>query len=254
MKTTAISSFKVEYFGQAAHAAANPWLGINALDGLVSGYNNFSMLRQQTRPGDIIHGYISDGGVASNIIHAYAAGLFGVRSETQARTEALRDKVYDCFQAGSLASGAKVVITSKTEYKDMVSNRPLGKAYSQYFNALNPPVPISENQDKDAETGTTQASTDQGDISYAMPSISPLFTLLPTPHGQGPHNPEFAEVAGTVDAYQRAVRVAKSLAGVALECLNNPKYLQQVKESWKNDMRRVKMVGGDNLPPPPVQV
>lgn len=240
MSTNAIASFKVEYFGRAAHAAANPWLGINALDALVQGYNNFSMLRQQTMPGDIIQGYICDGGVATNIIHEYAAGKFAIRAKTHSRLEELRELVLKCFEAGSLSTGAKMKVTSDMSYKDHVPNRPLAKAYTRYFNALQPPEfggPIATGEAADRENGVTLASTDQGDISYAMPSLHAGFTIIPGEGGQGPHNAGFAASAGTKDSYERAMRVAKSLAGVALEALRDEAFLAEVKERWREDMK-----------------
>lgn len=237
MFTAAYSGMNVEYFGRTAHAAANPWLGINALDALITAYTNISVLRQQTMPGDAIQGRISHGGVAPNIIHAYAAGHFVVRADSQARIEELREKVTSCFEAGALATGAKLKITPKGAYKDHVPNRPLGRSYTRYFNALEPPNHIPENQDVDAMHGKTQASTDQGDISYAMPSLSVGFSITPGPGGQGPHNPEFAEAAGTREAYDRALRVAKGLAGTAVDVCTTPGLLDQVKEYWKSSIK-----------------
>lgn len=240
MLTAAYERFKVEYFGRAAHAAANPWLGINALDALVTAYTNISVLRQQTMPGDIIQGRISDGGVAPNIIHAYAAGIFVVRADTQARLAELRSKVAACFEAGALASGATLKTTQLGAYRDHVPNRPLGRSYTRYFNALDPPNRIPEDQDVDAARGRTQASTDQGDVSYAMPSLSVGFALRPGPGGQGPHNPEFAEVAGTRESYERALRAAKGLAATALDVYRIPGFLDEVKQSWRDAVKPAK--------------
>ncbi|KAH0528941.1 hypothetical protein TsFJ059_003752 [Trichoderma semiorbis] len=234
MRTTSYLQFKVEYFGREAHAAANPWLGINALDALIAGYNNVSALRQQIMPEDRVQGYITDGGIAPNIIHAYAAGLFVVRSDTQKRLDELKEKVYDCFKAGALATGAKVTITEKWGYKNHMPNRTMAQSYTRYFNALEPPGEIAEDQDIDETRGKTQASTDQGDISHAMPSLSPAFRLQPGPKGQGPHNPEFAEAAGTRDAYVRTLRVAKGLAGVALDVLLTEGLLDEIKRDWES--------------------
>ncbi|KAL6890449.1 hypothetical protein GGI43DRAFT_415924 [Trichoderma evansii] len=234
MRTTAYLQFQVEYFGREAHAAANPWLGINALDALIAGYNNVSALRQQIMPEDRIQGYITDGGIAPNIIHAYAAGRFVVRSDTQKRLEELKEKVYDCFRAGALATGAKVTITERWGYKNHIPNRPMARSYTRYFNALEPPGRIAEDQDVDDGRGKSQASTDQGDISHAMPSLSPAFQLQPGPKGQGPHNPEFAEVAGTRDAYVRALRVAKGLAGIALDIVFTEGLLEEIKSEWRS--------------------
>ncbi|KAL3961116.1 hypothetical protein ACCO45_006233 [Purpureocillium lilacinum] len=229
MHTTALSNFQAEYFGREAHAAANPWLGINALDGLVTAYSSLSMLRQQCMPGDIIQGHIIDGGLRPNIIHAYAAGRFVIRADSQARLEQLRRKVYACFEAGATASGAKLKITEERRTRTI---------YTRYFNALGPQYPISENVEEDVRRGRTQASTDQGDMSYAMPSLSPAFAITPGKGGQGPHNPEFASAAGTRDAYARAAMVGKGLAGVAVDLLTVEGFLDEVKRSWKEDMER----------------
>ncbi|PNP42297.1 hypothetical protein TGAMA5MH_05979 [Trichoderma gamsii] len=234
MRTASYLQFKVEYFGREAHAAANPWLGINALDALIAGYNNVSALRQQIMPEDRIQGHITNGGIAPNIIHAYAAGIFVVRSDTQKRLDELKEKVYDCFRAGALATGAKVTITERWGYQNHIPNRTMARSYTRYFNALEPPGKIPEDQDVDDARGKSQASTDQGDISHAMPSLNTAFQLQPGPKGQGPHNPEFAEIAGTRDAYVRALRVAKGLAGVALDIVFTEGLLEDIKSEWKN--------------------
>ncbi|KAJ6441467.1 peptidase M20D [Purpureocillium lavendulum] len=238
MHTTALSNFTAEYFGREAHAAANPWLGINALDGLVAAYMNVSMLRQQCMPGDIIQGHITDGGLRPNIIHAYAAGRFVIRADSQARLEELRRKVYSCFEAGATSSGAKLKITEGEAYKDHVANGPLARSYTRHFNALGPQFPISDNAEEDTRRGRTLASTDQGDMSYAMPSLSPAFAIVPGEGGQGPHNPEFASSAGTRDAFKRAAMVGKGLAGVAVDVLTVEGFLDEVKRSWREDMER----------------
>lgn len=238
MRTSSYLQFKVEYFGREAHAAANPWLGINALDALIAGYNSVSALRQQIMPEDRIQGHITNGGVAPNIIHAYAAGIFVVRSDTQKRLDELKEKVYDCFRAGALATGAKVTITERWGYKNHIPNRTMARSYTRYFNALEPPGKIAEDQDVDDGRGKSQASTDQGDISHAMPSLNTAFQLRPGPKGQGPHNPEFAEIAGTRDAYVRALRVAKGLAGVALDIVFREGLLEEIKSEWKSTIAR----------------
>ncbi|OAA79879.1 Peptidase M20D [Akanthomyces lecanii RCEF 1005] len=237
MGTTGISTFKVEYFGVAAHAAANPWLGINALDALVQGYNNFSMLRQQIIPGEIIQGHITDGGDASNIIHKYAAGEFTVRADSAPRLEILREQVVNCFRAGALATGAKLTITDLGAYKNHISNGPMANAFTRYYNGLGKDHAIATDADKDAANGKTQASTDQGDMSHAMPSISPTYAIEAGEGGQGPHNPGFAKSAGTKASYARALRVAKGLAGVAVDALRDQRFLAEIKSSWEHDMR-----------------
>lgn len=168
-RTAAYQSFKVEYFGKEAHAAARPWEGINALDALITAYNAISVLRQQTKPGDIIQGHITNGGLRPNIIHAYASGMFVVRSSSRARRAALNQRVLKCFEAGAHATGATLKVTPKGAYDDHMPNKALGGRYREALISLGGQIPTPE---VDYLTGTTMASTDQGNVSYAMPSIS----------------------------------------------------------------------------------
>ncbi|KAK8030265.1 Peptidase M20 domain-containing protein 2 [Apiospora rasikravindrae] len=240
-RTSAYTALRVEYFGRAAHAAASPWLGINALDALITAYNGLSVLRQQTMPGDVIQGNITDGGARPNIIHAYAAGNFVVRANTQARLEELLVKVRHCFEAGATATGARLEITMGMAYADHVPNRPLGASYARYFNALLPSSSgeqaIPSDQDLDEMLGRSGASTDQGDISYAMPSLSPGFAIIPGPQGNGPHSPDFEQASGTRDAFQRALRVGKALAGAAVDVLTVEGLLEKVKQAWEKGIK-----------------
>lgn len=247
VRTAAYTALRVEYFGREAHAAANPWLGINALDALLTAYTAISMLRQQLLPTDVVQGHITDGGAAPNIIHAYAAGNFVVRATTSARLAELRAKVDACFEAGAKATGARLRVTDGQSYADHVPNAVLGRSYTRYWNELvpdkdNPYEPptsrIPTDQEKDVANGTTSASTDQGDVSYAMPSLHAGFSIVPGPGGQGPHNPEFASAAGTRDAFGRCLRAAKALASTALDVLTQDGLLKEVQAAWKEDMKR----------------
>ncbi|KAJ3578251.1 hypothetical protein NPX13_g2316 [Xylaria arbuscula] len=219
MRTSAYTAFKVEYFGREAHAAANPWLGINALDALITAYNAISVLRQQTMPGDVIQGNITAGGVRPNVIHAYTAGNFVVRANTQARRRELRKKVDACFEAGKAAA------TGSDSEDDSCPG-------------LSPPDPIPDNPEVDEIEGRTAASTDQGDISYAMPSINVGFSIPAGPGGAGPHNPGFAEAAGTRVAFRNCLRAGKAMAAVAVDVLGDTKFLEEVKREWKKDIRQ----------------
>lgn len=175
VRTAAYSAFKVEYYGKEAHAAARPWDGINALDALITAYNAISVLRQQTEPGDIIQGQITNGGLRPNIIHAYSAGRFVVRSSTRARLEALKKRVYACFDAGATATGAELKLTPGGSYENHMPNRALGRSYRQSFKRLGGQIP---EEDIDLINAATTASTDQGNISTLL-SIG--YVLSPKP-------------------------------------------------------------------------
>src|SRR5205085_2260017 len=144
---------------RAAHAAAAPHAGINALDGLVTAYQAIAQLRQHIRPSERIHGIITDGGQKPNIVPEHAAGLLYVRAANERRLARLKERVCDCFRAGALASGAELRIHSDGEdYSDMWTNGALAAAYEANLGQLgrtverNPPEHIS-------------GSTDMGNVS-----------------------------------------------------------------------------------------
>ncbi|KAL1649952.1 hypothetical protein SLS58_001328 [Diplodia intermedia] len=234
MRTAAYRAFTVEYHGREAHAAASPWLGVNALDGLVTAYNALSVLRQQTAPGDVIQGNITHGGLRPNIIHAYAAGDFVVRADTTARRDALFARVRRCFEAGAVSSGAKMVLTDGGAYADHVPSRTLARSYRAHFNRLGGDIPLPE---VDEVRGRTMASTDQGDVSYVLPSLSAGFWIRPGAQGNGPHSPDFEGAAGTAEAFGLSLRVGKGLAATAVDFLTTEGL---VKEAWKEFEREVK--------------
>ncbi|KAK1750496.1 hypothetical protein QBC47DRAFT_406856 [Echria macrotheca] len=236
VRTTAFARLEVEYFGKAAHAGKSPWEGINALDAVVVAYNAISVLRQQTKPDDVIGLAITDGGKATNVIHAYASCVCMIHTGTWSRLEALCEKVSKCFQAGAGATGAKVNITLTEGYKDHVPNRVLAASYTEYWNQL-PNVP--EPQIPPCEQLThVPSSTDQGNLSYALPSLNASFAIPPAAPGrQGqPHSPEFEVASGTYEAFERALRVGKALAGTAIDVLTEPGLLGKIKRQWEQDM------------------
>ncbi|KAF2136325.1 uncharacterized protein K452DRAFT_354005 [Aplosporella prunicola CBS 121167] len=234
MHTAAYTRFKVEYFGRETHAAASPWLGINALDALITAYNALSVLRQQTQPGDIIQGHITSGGLAPNIIHAYAAGVFVVRANTSTRLAELKRKVDACFAGAATATGAALKTTPEGAYKDHVPNRTLGRCYRQHFNRLGGAIPDPE---VDEVRGRTMASTDQGDVSYVLPSLSPGFWIRPGVSGNGPHSPEFEKASGTREAFDLALRVGKGLAATAVDVLTKEGLVGEVRKEWEREVK-----------------
>lgn len=243
VRTSAYTRFRTTYTGRAAHAAAAPWEGINALDALVAAYNGLAALRQTLMPGEVVHGIVSEGGTRANIIPAKAAGVFVARARARSRLDILRKRVGGCFQAGATATGAELQVVEEGMYKDHVPNRVLGEVYARWFNALlgdgcedvdGGRIPVD--QDVDELKGATMASTDQGDVSYAMPSLSPGFAIEPGRDGGGPHSPDFAESTGTRDSFNRSLRVGKALAGTAIEVLTREGMLEEVREAWKRDM------------------
>ncbi|KAK0731042.1 hypothetical protein B0H67DRAFT_476991 [Lasiosphaeris hirsuta] len=238
VRTTAFARLEVEFIGRAAHAANSPWLGINALDALIVAYNAVSVLRQQTMPSDVIGMAITNGGAAANVIHAYAAGVCVIRASSVSRLSELQQKVSACFRAGAEATGAKVEIKATQGYADHVPNRVLAASYTKYWKSLpdlpDPPIPSGE------QLTWVKASTDQGNVSYAMPSVNASFAIPPGPLCGQPHSRDFEEASGTEAAFVRALRVGKALAGTAVDVLATPGLIDKVKEQWGRDMQAAK--------------
>jgi metal-dependent amidase/aminoacylase/carboxypeptidase family protein len=189
-------------------------------------YTGLSVLRQQTKPGDIIQGHITDGGSAPNIIHAYAAGVFIVRAQTKARLSELKTKVEACFRAGAEATGSTLKITDEGSYDDHTPNHALARSYRHFRNRLGGDIPPPN---VDIVEGRSGASTDQGNISYAYPSLHSAFQII---SDIGPHNPGFTVSARTKDAHKRALTTGKALAATAVEVLTRKGYLEEIKAEF----------------------
>ena len=240
VRTTAFARIEATFLGKAAHAAKEPWKGINALDALVVSYTAISALRQQTRPGDIIGLAITDGGnLATNIIHAHAACVSVIRAESSSRLQTLLKKVERCFRAGGEATGAEVKIKITQGYKDHIPNCVLAASYTRHWNSL-PEVPdllIPPDENCQNRRFThIMSSTDQGNLSHVLPSLNASFAIPPGPEGGQPHSRDFERASGTREAFLRALRVAKALAGVAVDILTRPGLLDEVKKQWERDI------------------
>ncbi|KFG85716.1 putative amidohydrolase [Metarhizium anisopliae] len=234
VRTTAFTHLNVAYYGRASHAANSPWLGINALDALIVAYNAISVLRQQTRPDDVIGLQITNGGNKPNVIHEHAAGVAVLRAASASRLQELQRKVEACFRAGAEATGARVEMEVVPGYKDHFPNRVLAASYRKYWEAMpdmpDPPLPPP------GQFTWVKASTDQGNLSYALPSMNVSFAIPPGARAGPPHTPDFEKASGTRGAFARAMRVAKAMAGTATDVCATPGLLEEIREQWRHDV------------------
>ena len=202
---------KVEFFGRAAHAAATPHEGVNALDAVLNAFNAVSALRQQVRPDGRIHGIITHGGEAPNIIPAYAAARFMVRALDPAYLDELSRRVTACFEGAAAATGCRVKIEPEGgDYAPFLPNRTLASLFRKNLEALHVRV---DQGPEDAELG----STDVGNVSWAAPTIQPMIAIC------GPeascHMPAFAEAAVSDAGHAGMLAGAKALAMTAADLL-----------------------------------
>ena len=183
----------VEFHGKDSHAAFAPQLGINALDAFVQAYVNVSTLRQALYPSDKIHGIITHGGDAPNIIPSYTRSSWYVRAATRERMEELYGRVMACFEAAAVATGCSWNVEQKGHpYEDMVNNPVMVELFAANAAALGRTM----GRGADEEPGAA-GSTDMGNVSHVVPSIHPFLTINP---GEAVnHQPEFAAHTVTAD-------------------------------------------------------
>jgi amidohydrolase len=225
MNTIAVQQIWCEYTGLAAHAAAAPHKGRNALDAAILGYNNVAALRQHIRGDERIHGIITDGGDKPNIVPAHAASQWYVRARDLKRLDALKPRVFACLQAGADAAGCEMAYQWKEPiYADMRDNDPMIGLYTENVSALGRTV-----LDPRTTPGVV-GSTDMGNVSYAVPSIHPMIQVSPAHISI--HTPEFASYAAGPEGDAAVIDGAKALAMTVADLWLRPEMLLQVREAF----------------------
>jgi len=213
MPIIAVDHMQVAYRGKEAHASAYPFLGVNAADALVVAQTAIGLLRQQLRPGDRVHGIVTKGGDAANIIPARTEAKWMVRAETLEHLAEVRDKVVRCFEAGALATGATLELTEdEAPYSEMRHDHDLSALYQRNAEAL------GRSFDDRADRGA--GSTDMGNISLALPSIHPTIGIDALPAVN--HQPEFTAKCATPAADQAVFDGAVAMAWTAIDAAADP--------------------------------
>jgi amidohydrolase len=211
MPCICVAEVQVIYHGRSAHASAMPHRGINALDALLLAYQAISNLRQHIRDNERIHGIITEGGQAPNIVPDRSAGDFSVRAVDEKALAALKPRVQACFEAGARATGCEVEVNwANVDYLDLNTNWPLADAFQRHAEGL------GREFIKPGESGGA-GSTDMGNVSHRLPSIHPIIAAAPA--NVVIHNPEFTKWAGSERGDLAALDGAKALALTAAEFL-----------------------------------
>ncbi len=215
-KIIAASMFDVHCTGKESHASAFPELGVNAADALTIAQTALGLLRQHIRSTDRIHGIVTQGGAAPNVVPAHTSARYIIRSETLDQLNDLRPKVYRCFEAGGLATGARVEIRGGDKpYAEMLHDHEMAALYRANSEALGRPFPnLGE-----WETRPT-GSTDMGNVSRAMPSIHPMIGINSLPAVN--HQPEFTAHCVTADADKALIDGALAMAWTCIDMATNP--------------------------------
>jgi amidohydrolase len=210
----------IQFTGKASHAAAAPEDGINALEAIILTFNNVNALRLHLKSDARVHGIITHGGTAVNIIPDHAEAVFSVRAATQSYAEEVLRRVVQCAEAAAIATGAQLNWTSKPGYAAMIPNAVLGRLFADNWRAIGVEV-------RDAMPNERMGSTDFGNVSQVVPAIHPYITIA-SPDTAG-HTIEFREAAVSPAGHAGLINAAKAMAMTAIDLLANPALVQAAK-------------------------
>ena len=224
MPCICVAEVQVIYHGKSAHASAMPHRGVNALDGLLLAYQAISNLRQHIRDNERIHGIITEGGQAPNIVPDRAAGDFYVRAANEKQLEALKPRVQACFEAGAKGSGCEVEVNwAGVDYLDLNTNWPLAEAFQAHGEAL------GREFLEPSDLGGA-GSTDMGNVSYVVPSIHPM--IKAAPEGTAIHTPDFEVFAGGEEGDRAVIDGALSMALTLVACLASAHTRSEIEDAF----------------------
>lgn len=219
----AVDPLDFEYIGKPAHAAASPHEGINALDAVIQLFNGINALRQQLTDDVRIHGIITHGGDAPNIIPEYAKARFFIRAATRTGLNEVTQKVKAVAKGAALATGAKLNIIA---FQNEVDNLLLNKNYDAIFKEV-----ASELGENVLEDRKGIGSTDAGNISQVVPTIHPYIKIGAS--DLIPHTVPFREAAASARGDQALITGAKALALTALKLVTEPSTLEEIKAEFQ---------------------
>jgi amidohydrolase len=221
-KLIAASMFDVHCTGKESHASAFPELGINAADALTIAQTAIGLLRQHIRSTDRIHGIVTAGGTAPNVVPAHTSARYIIRSETLEQLQQLRPRVHRCFEAGALGTGAKLeIIGGDKPYAEMRHD----EALAGFFRANSQTLGRSFVASGELESRPT-GSTDMGNVSLAIPSIHPMMGINSWPAVN--HQPEFAQHCATPDADKALADGALAMAWTCIDLATHAETCRQL--------------------------
>ncbi|MGQ0549056.1 MAG: M20/M25/M40 family metallo-hydrolase [Armatimonadota bacterium] len=220
MECTGVRLYEFAFSGRPAHAATEPWSGASALDGVLLTYTNLNALRQFTPDRTRIHGIVTEGGQAVNVIPERAVCKIGVRSADVAELDRLCARVVECARAGALASGTRLEITETAFMKPLKYNRALGDIVRANLGALGESV----------GSWRSTASTDFGNVSQAVPAM--LFSVATWPKTVSFHTHEAAVCAAQPQGLNAMLIAAHAMARTAADLLVQPDTVRRIKDDY----------------------
>ncbi|PKH12178.1 M20 family metallopeptidase [Planomicrobium sp. MB-3u-38] len=218
----AVDPLEFHFYGKPAHAAGSPEEGINALDAVLQLFNSINALRQQLPSDARVHGIITHGGDAPNIIPEYAAARFYIRGDSWKKASETATKIRAIAEGAALATGTSVkIVRFQNEVKDLVLTSTLDAVVREELEAVGETVATSRN--------TGIGSTDAGNISHVVPTAHPYIKI--GPDDLIGHTVEFREAAKSPQGDEALIRGAKALANTGYRLLTEAALLEEVKQA-----------------------
>ncbi|KAI1073815.1 hypothetical protein F5B20DRAFT_493831 [Whalleya microplaca] len=227
LKLIASHKFRTEFHGKTAHAAGEPWNGVNALDAAVAAYSNVGLLRQQIEPDERIHAVIEAGGTVPNVITDYTRMNWNVRSPTVARADKLLARVKACIEGAAAATGCELNYIVAPTYANLTANKALCVAYLSEMNYIKQNILLQQEK-------PMNASTDMGNVAHLVPAFHGAFAI-PADPDVSIHNPRFAAAAATDEAHEVALKCAKGLAMLAIRVLIEDELASNARSDFEHN-------------------
>ena len=223
-RSLALSQVAVGYVGREAHAAVAPYLGVNAADAITVAQVAIGLLRQQLAPGQMVHGIVTDGGQATNIIPGHAEMQYTMRANDAASLRELEERIGNCFLAGAVATGCDhQVEETEPPYHELTPDKWLADTFRAEM-VRQGRSPVAE----EVEAALPLGSTDMGNVTQVMPGIHPIVGI--DAEGASVHQPAFAAAAAGPSADTAVVEGAIMLARTVVALAETPAERDRVLE------------------------
>lgn len=222
----ALNPIQFTFRGKTAHAASDPEKGVNALDAVIQTFNSINALREHVKPSSRIHGVITNGGKAANVVPDLAEAQFYVRTTSKAYLKELTEKVINCAKGAALATGTTLEVTNyEASYDNMVTNETLSSVFTENLRALGVKKPDTER--------LSYGSLDMGNVSQVCPAINPYFGICVDDTIPG-HTVEFRDATLTDLAYENMKITINALVQTAVDVIKDKDLLQKIKDEFNN--------------------
>lgn len=220
----AIDAIEFIFRGKASHAAASPEQGVNALNACIETFNIINAMRQHFTPDIKIHGIITEGGVAANIVPDRAVARFYVRSQKRSILDEVTEKVKDCAKAAAMGVGAQVDISNyELSYDNMITNHTLSRIFSHNLKECG----IIDIQGPRSNPG----SIDMGNVSHIVPCIHPYIKICE--NNIPCHTAQFEECTVSELANENMIKAGCAMALTGYDLITSENLLDEVREEFK---------------------